>query len=73
MSLRLNDRLSDAPQTPVGWKSAPPPNHRLRVPVHNRALLQLLRKSLPGRWSKVYHRGADGTSCPITLEHFRRR
>jgi len=61
VALNLYPSWRDAPQTPPGWKPARPPGHRLKAAVHHAELKKMLQAALPGRWSKVYHKGADGT------------
>lgn len=51
----------DAPETPSDWRPARPPGNLVKVPVRNKQLLHVLRQVLPGKWSKVYRYGMDGT------------
>jgi hypothetical protein len=46
---------------PEEWKSADPPGAVTKVAIHNRKLLQALRRLIPGDWRKVYRKGIDGT------------
>lgn len=59
--LTLYPSWRDAPAVPAHWTPALPPGAIERHPVRNRALLNVLRNLLPGRWAKVYHRGRDGS------------
>jgi len=61
VALNLYPSWREAPQTPNGWKSARPPGQRIKAAVHNAPLKKMLQTALPGRWFKVYHKGADGS------------
>jgi hypothetical protein len=59
--LELLNSWKESSAVPKGWTPASPPGALTKVPIKNRMLLNLLRSTLPGRWSKVYHIGRDGT------------
>ena len=57
----LLDSWRESERVPEGWRSAQPPGAVTKVGIKNRGLLNLFRKTLPGRWAKVYHKGMDGS------------
>lgn len=57
----LLDSWRESPNVPDAWVPADPPGAIVKVPIKNSQVLAVLRAELPGRWRKIYHRGADGT------------
>jgi hypothetical protein len=59
--VRLLNSWRESPEVPASWRPVRPPGAIVKVNVKNKEVLSLLRRALPGRWQKVYHKGSDGS------------